>query len=82
MQAEGPQLCSQLFHGSQWHMDVQESENPMAPASTQAIGAPNQLQQGSPELQAVLSHPKWCLGTSLLPSTCPAWRETSAVKLP
>ena len=39
-----PRLYALLFHDSQWHLDVQESENSMVPASAswQAPGPPNQ----------------------------------------
>jgi hypothetical protein len=34
--AHRPPLHSQLFHGSQWHLGVQEPKNQMAPVSLQA----------------------------------------------
>jgi hypothetical protein len=41
----GPLLHSQLFCGSQQHLNTQEPENQLAPASPQAGGPLSQLQQ-------------------------------------
>ena len=40
--AHKPKIHSQIFLDSQWCPDVQEHENPMAPASSQAQGNPEQ----------------------------------------
>lgn len=67
----GPQLCSQLFCGSQQHLSVQEPENQTALASLQAWGPLSQFRLSStsdcapppPVLCPLASHsltPTWC----------------------
>lgn len=71
--ARRPPTPSWFFHNFQLHLDVQESEKPLVPASSQAQGPLNQLQLPTP--QTALSHPQ-SLGTSVLPYS-PAWDKHS-----